>query len=98
MFDEPSGEWKPRWGKERIADQLGMSGRNLNRRLAADGISFKELREAVLYDMARNALRAGQPVQAVGEQLGFSDDNAFTRAFRRWSGLTPAQFAKQQNL
>lgn len=87
----------PRWGKERMADQLGMSGRNLNRKLAADGISFKALHEAVLYDMARQSLRAGQSVQEVSERLGFSDDNAFTRAFRRWSGVTPAQFSKQQS-
>lgn len=84
----------PRWGKERIGEQLGMSGRNLNRKLAAEAISFKGLREALLYDLAAQALRGGQPVAAVGERLGFSDENAFSRAFRRWSGQTPAQFAR----
>jgi AraC-like DNA-binding protein len=72
-----------------------MSGRHLNRKLAAEAISFKGLREALLYEMALQALRAGQTVGAVGEKLGFSDENAFSRAFRRWSGLTPAQFARQ---
>ena len=84
----------PRWGKERIGEQLGMSGRNLNRKLAAEAISFKGLREALLYDLAAQALRGGQAVAAVGERLGFSDENAFSRAFRRWSGQTPAQFAR----
>lgn len=84
----------PRWGKERIGEQLGMSGRNLNRKLAAEAISFKGLREALLYDMAAQALRGGQAVAVVGERLGFSDENAFSRAFRRWSGQTPAQFAR----
>jgi len=84
----------PRWGKERIGEQLGMSGRNLNRKLAAEAISFKGLREALIYDMAAQALRTGQSVSVVGERLGFSDDNAFSRAFRRWSGKTPAQFAR----
>lgn len=84
----------PRWGKERIGEQLGMSGRNLNRKLAAESISFKGLREALIYDMASAALRAGQSVAAVSEKLGFSDENAFSRAFRRWSGLTPAQFVR----
>ncbi|MFZ3128263.1 MAG: AraC family transcriptional regulator [Rhodoferax sp.] len=84
----------PRWGKERIGEQLGMSGRNLNRKLAAEAISFKGLREALLYDMAAQALRSGQAVAAVSERLGFSDENAFSRAFRRWSGQTPAQFAR----
>lgn len=86
----------PRWGKERIGDELGMSGRHLNRKLAGEGISFKGLREALLYDLAAQALRAGQPGAQVGERLGFSDENAFARAFRRWSGKTPAQFARER--
>jgi AraC-like DNA-binding protein len=85
----------PRWGKERIGDELGMSGRHLNRKLAAEAISFKGLREALLYDLAAQALRNGQAVNGVGERLGFSDEGAFSRAFRRWSGQTPAQFARQ---
>jgi len=84
----------PRWGKERIGDELGISGRHLNRKLAAEAISFKGLREALLYDLAAQALRGGQTVAVVSEKLGFSDENAFTRAFRRWSGQTPAQFAR----
>jgi AraC-like DNA-binding protein len=85
----------PRWGKERIGDELGMSGRHLNRKLAAEGISFKGLREALLYELAVQALRTGQASATVGERLGFSDENAFARAFRRWSGKTPAQFARE---
>lgn len=84
----------PRWGKERIGEQLGMSGRHLNRKLAAEAISFKGLREALLHEMAVQALRNGQTVAAVSEKLGFSDETAFTRAFRRWRGQTPAQFAR----
>ncbi len=84
----------PRWGKERIGEQLGMSGRHLNRKLAAEAISFKGLREALLHEMAVQALRSGQSAAAVSEKLGFSDENAFVRAFRRWRGQTPAQFAR----
>lgn len=84
----------PRWGKERIGEQLGMSGRHLNRKLAAEAISFKGLREALLHDMALQALGSGQTLAAVSEALGFSDENAFSRAFRRWTGVTPAQHVK----
>lgn len=87
----------PRWGKERIGEQLGMSGRHLNRKLADEGISFKSLREALLDEMAVQALRSGQGVAAVSEKLGFSDESAFARAFRRWRGLSPAQFARSDN-
>ena len=85
----------PRWGKERVADQLGMSGRHLNRKLADEAISFKALREALLHDLAVQALRGGQGVVTVSGKLGFSDENAFSRAFRRWTGQTPAQFARE---
>ncbi|UAW98456.1 AraC family transcriptional regulator [Halopseudomonas nanhaiensis] len=82
----------PRWGKERVAEQLHLSGRHLNRRLAEEGLSFKTLRESVLQAMACEALRGDQRVADIAEQLGFSDENAFIRAFRRWQGVTPARF------
>jgi AraC-like DNA-binding protein len=84
----------PRWGKERVGEHLGMSGRHLNRKLAAEAISFKGLRDALLHEMAAQALRAGLPVAAVSEKLGFSDESAFARAFRRWRGQTPTEFAR----
>lgn len=82
----------PSWGKERIAEQLHLSGRHLNRRLAEDGLSFKTLRESVLQAMACQALRGDRRVTDIAEQLGFSDENAFIRAFRRWQGVTPARY------
>lgn len=82
----------PRWGKERIAEHLHLSGRHLNRRLAEDGLSFKTLRESVLQAMACQALKSDQRVAEIAEQLGFSDENAFIRAFRRWQGMTPARY------
>lgn len=85
----------PRWGKERVGEALGMSGRHLNRKLAAEAVSFKGLREALLHEMATQALQAGLSVAAVSEKLGFSDEGAFSRAFRRWRGQTPAQFARE---
>jgi len=84
----------PRWGKERIAETLGISGRHLNRKLGAESVSFKILRDAVLYEIARDALDQRQPTTAISAQLGFSDENAFSRAFARWSGRTPAQYAR----
>lgn len=85
----------PRWGKERIAEQLDLSGRHLNRKLTEEGLSFKSLRESVLQQMACQALRGDQRVADIAEQLGFSDENAFVRAFRRWQGVTPARFRKE---
>lgn len=85
----------PRWGKERIAEQLQVSGRHLHRRLAEEGLSFKALRDSVLQSMACQLLETDQRLAQIAEQLGFSDDNAFTRAFRRWQGITPARYREQ---
>ena len=55
-------------------------------------MSFKALRESVLQQMACSALQGRQSVAQIAEQLGFSDENAFVRAFRRWQGETPARY------
>lgn len=82
----------PRWGKERVAEQLALSGRHLNRKLAEEGTSFKLLRDQVLYQMAEQLLRESPRLSEVAERLGFSDESAFAKAFRRWSSMTPGQF------
>lgn len=85
----------PRWGKERVAAELQLSGRHLNRRLGEEGLSFKSLRESVLQQMACRALQGEQRIAQIAEALGFSDEGAFVRAFRRWQGTTPARYKAQ---
>ena len=82
----------PRWGKERVAEQLGISGRHLVRKLQEEGTSFRLLRAGVLQQLAEQHLRAGTSVARCGELLGFSDESAFVKAFKRWSGATPSQY------
>lgn len=82
----------PRWTKERVAQELFMSGRHLNRRLADEGSSFKVLRDATRYQLAEQQLRGGRPLSAIAESLGFADESAFAKAFRRWAGESPARY------
>lgn len=86
----------PRWGKERVASVLAISGRHLNRRLADEGTSFKLLRDAALRGVALERLRGPGSLPDVAEDLGFSDESAFAKAFRRWTGSTPAQFRRRR--
>jgi AraC-like DNA-binding protein len=79
--------------KSLIARRLGMSERTLHRRLAEQGESFQTLVTDVRRDAARSLLRTGRySLVEVGFLTGFSDQSAFTRAFKRWTGQTPAAF------
>jgi len=74
------------------AEQLHMSERTLQRRLAAEGARYQSLLDEVRYRLAREYLLGTElPVVAVAELLGFSDAANFRRSFKRWSQLTPAQ-------
>lgn len=83
----------PAANKEEIAEQLHMSGRHLNRLLADDGTSFKLLQDTTRRQLAEKALQQPDSRMAdIAEQLGFSDESAFAKAFRRWTGQSPSQF------
>ena len=76
-----------------IAGSLGMSGRTLQRRLAAEGRSFQSLVEEARHRLAERLLGStSYPIADVSFLTGFSEQSAFNRAFRRWTGQTPGHF------
>jgi len=80
-----------------VAAKLGMSPRTLARRLAAEGSSFAE----ILADM-RSALADRYladrtlAISQIAWLLGYAEIGAFTRAFRRWTGMAPSAVRAQQ--
>jgi AraC-like DNA-binding protein len=78
-----------------VARQMGISERTLKRRLAECGTSYSQLVAELLYSRALQYLRdESLSMEQVAERLGYSDAANFTRAFRRWSGTTPALFRR----
>jgi AraC-like DNA-binding protein len=76
-----------------IARGLGMSARTLQRQLDRDGTKFRELIDALRRELAVSHLKEKEiPIAEVAFLLGFSEASAFHRAFKRWSGQTPAEF------
>jgi len=76
---------------EALACKLHMSARSLQRVLAAEQTSLRELVDGLRRDLALRYL--AEPDLALGEVaflLGFSELGSFWRAFRRWTGRTPA--------
>ncbi len=82
---------------EAVAQELGLSPRVFYRRLAEQGHRFRDLREAALRQVAELHLRDQRLTLAeVGLLLGFSEQSAFSRAFRRWTGVSPLAWRKSE--
>jgi AraC-like DNA-binding protein len=80
---------------ETVARSLAMSRRTLHRRLQERGLVFKELLKAIRYQLARQYLAERHLTLAeIALLLGYSEQSAFSRAFRHWSGTTPLQYQK----
>lgn len=76
-----------------IAKQLGMHERTFNRRLAAEGTSFRHELEQVRHTLADQLLSATNAnMTEIAISLGYADASAFIHAYKRWSGFTPAQW------
>lgn len=76
-----------------VASELAMSERSIQRGLREEGTSYRQLVDEVRKDLALHHLaRPGTSATDVAFLLGFSEPSAFTRAFRRWTGLPPTQF------
>lgn len=76
-----------------IAAQLGMHQRRLHRLLAAEGLNFKSVLNELRFELAQQLLESTSlALRPIGEVLGFSHVNAFSRAFTRWSGVGPTEW------
>jgi AraC-like DNA-binding protein len=73
------------------ARRLGVSARTLQRRLSEGGETFHSVADAVLSEHARRVVGGGDlSVKEAARRLGYTSTASFVRAFRRWTGETPA--------
>lgn len=80
-----------------IAKELNMSERTLQRRLAEENTSFKQLLVQARHEQAREYLAdPALEIKEVAFLVGYEDQNSFYRAFRLWEGDTPSNWRNRQ--
>lgn len=79
-----------------VASQLNMSTRSLSRQLAQQGTSFQKMVNSLREQLAKNYLASSdRTIEEIACLLDYESPPNFTRAFRRWTGLTPLQYRQQ---
>jgi AraC-like DNA-binding protein len=79
----------------KIASEFGLTHRTLRRRVQAEGACTARILEQAREEFARAELqRPGVCFAEIAERIGYSEPSAFFRAFKRWTGLTPAKYAR----
>lgn len=82
--------------EDAIAKSVSMSTRSLQRRLAEEGTSFTALLAQLRRELAEQYVEDRDiPVTEISYMLGFSDVSSFSRAFKRWTGRSPAARRQQ---
>jgi AraC-like DNA-binding protein len=73
-----------------IAEKLGCTRSTLLRQLKAEGVTFEQVVDELRHKMALHLLTAEKAsVKEAAHLVGFSEPAAFSRAFKRWTGMTP---------
>ncbi len=82
-----------RFSATTIAQQLGMSRRTLDRRLAASGVNFQDALDETRCEYAKQLLDCTRlQIANIATIVGYADPSILTRGFVRWAGVTPSQW------
>ena len=89
----PSGKF----GLENIAEEFGVSGRTIQRNLAAENASFNQLVKDVQKIMTLNYLESKElSINEIAYLVGYTEISSFYRAFKSWTGKTVSQYRKEK--
>ncbi|WP_321490043.1 helix-turn-helix domain-containing protein [uncultured Hyphomonas sp.] len=84
--------------QQAVASSFGISVATLRRRLSEEDTSFRDLLLNHRMDRANTLLTRGTSVTEVSELLGYSDVRAFNRAFKNLRGVSPAVYARKDDV
>ncbi len=76
---------------DNVADTLGLSGRSMRRYLRDRGTTYQEILDQVKKDICKNLSNDGLSLAEIAQALWYNDQSAFTRAYKKWHGMSPKQ-------
>ena len=86
-----------RYQIDRVAKHLSLHPRTLQRKLKDVGMNYSKIVEDIRKDVATERLKNSNiTIMQLSDYLGYNDNTAFTRAFKKWFGETPVQWRKKQ--
>jgi len=77
---------------DRVAKEMAVSVRTLQKRLEEEGVVFSDLYKDIRRRLAQKYLCENYTVEQITYLLGFSEPSVFRKAFKKWSGVTPREF------
>ncbi len=78
---------------EELADEFHMSSKTLRRRLDAEGVSFRQLKEEIRRETVLKWLAEPDiPIGEISLRAGFAERNGLVRAVRSWVGFSPKEY------
>ncbi|NOQ14072.1 MAG: helix-turn-helix domain-containing protein [Methyloprofundus sp.] len=76
-----------------VAEALYMSQRSFQRKLNKEGVTFKRLLNELRSELAIKYMQDSHlSLLEVAFMLGFGEYSSFSRAFKRWTGVSPSVF------
>jgi len=79
-----------------IANELGLSRPTLSRKLKVEGVTFEGVLDELRHKLALHYLSGNErSISQTAGLVGYSDPAAFSRAFKRWTGVSPRTYASR---
>lgn len=86
---------EPEFGVDALADLCGFHRETLSNRLKPYGLTASQVIARLRQDAAESLLiESNTSVGETARRLGYADPTAFSRAFRKWTGMSPAAFKR----
>ena len=77
---------------------MGVSIRTLQRRLSDNNLDYSVLLNKIRYQLALNYIKdTNLSVLQISEKVGYQETSSFSRAFKRWTAVTPKEYRQLQS-